>query len=168
MSYPEREFESALEAVYPALVRSASVLCWSGADIEDVVQETVLQAWRSYSSFRGRSSMLTWCYAILARVSAAANRQRLKKLPADYATGRTDQLPPVDAAVLEGELARAVIDAIRALPQRQREVVTLHFLEELSYAEIAEALDIAIGTVKATIFAAKMSLRQALATTIPD
>ena len=64
-----RDFERAVNDAYPALVRSAHVLCWSQADVDDVVQETMLQALRGFASFRGTSTPLTWCYAILARVA---------------------------------------------------------------------------------------------------
>ena len=78
------------------------------------------------------------------------------------AAARNHSLPPVDSALLEAEEARVLIDAIRWLPERQREMITLHFLQELSYAEIAGALGVAVGTVKATIFSAKIALRDAL------
>ena len=163
MSQRNAEFERDLEAVSPALIRAARVLCWSADDVDDVVQETVMRAFESYSTFGRRSSLLTWMYAILARVASAANQKRRRQIPAGYALGRPDCLPPVDVGVSEDESARAVVDAIRALPQRQREMVTLHFLEDLTYGQIAEALGVAVGTVKATVFAAKMSLRDALA-----
>jgi RNA polymerase sigma-70 factor (ECF subfamily) len=162
MSQRGREFERAVNEVYPALVRSAHLLCWSAQDVEDVVQETMLQSLRGYGSFQGRSSPLTWCYTILARVAWAANRRRLRA-PASYARVQADGLPPVDAALIEDETSRLIVNAIRALPDRQREVLTLHFLQDLSYAEIADALGIAVGTVKATIHAAKSSLRKTLA-----
>src|SRR5687767_15295455 len=124
----ERDFESAVQAVYAPLVRSANLLCWSGNDVDDVVQETLLQAIRSYGSFNGSSSVLTWCYAILARVAAAANQRRARRLPEDYAglaaAARNQSLPPVDSALLEDEEARVLIDAIRSLPERQREMIT--------------------------------------------
>jgi len=68
----------------------------------------------------------------------------------------------VDRAVVAGEEYRCLIDAIRELPERQREMVTLHFLQEVSYDEIAQALGVSVGTVKATVFQAKASLRTAL------
>jgi len=157
------DFAVEVEAAYPALVRAATVLCWSRSDAEDVVQETVVRACKSYASFRGDSSFLTWTYTILARVAQASNQGRSRCIPADYAMSQPQQLPPVDRAVIIDDDARCVIEAIRSLPERQREMVTLRFLEELSYAEIAEALAISVGTVKATIFEAKMSLRSTLA-----
>ena len=162
MSQPKRDFESAVRAAYAPLVRSASVLCWSSIDVEDVVQETILRALRSYASFNGSSSFLTWCYAILARVASAANERRSRQVPMHYAEGRSNALPPVDSRLVENDEARVLIDAIRSLPPRQREVITLHFLQEVSYADIAQALGVAVGTVKATIYSAKSALRLAL------
>lgn len=166
MGKPKGDFESEVDAAYPALARAAVVLCWSKADAEDVVQETMLRMCKSYDSFRGDSSFLTWVYAILVRVAEAANRRRSKTLPAEYAAHQAQELPPVDNAVIDDENKRRMIDAIRSLPQRQREMITLHFLQELPYAEIAGALGVSVGTVKATVFAAKKSLRSALTATI--
>ncbi len=163
MARCDRDFDANLTPVYPALVRSAAVLCWSKDDVEDVVQETVLRGFQSYGSFRRESPFLTWMYVILLRVAAAANRQRRRQVPLDYRLDQPDQLPPVDRAVIDDEQGGMVIDAIRGLPQRQREMVTLHFLHDLSYPQIAEALGVAVGTVKATLFSAKASLREALA-----
>lgn len=144
-------------------MRTATVLCWSKADVEDVVQETMLSAYKSFESFRGDSSFLTWAYRILVRAAQAANHKRVKVLPDEYALTREQQLPPADRAVILDEEARGVIDAIRSLPERQREIITLYLLKEFSYAEISSAMEISLGTVKATIFEAKTSLRAALA-----
>lgn len=139
------------------------VLCWSKADVEDVVQETMLSAYKAFGSFRGDSSFLTWAYRILVRVAGVANRRHSRALPDEYAAGQPQQLPPADRSVLLDEDARAVIDAIRSLPERQREIITLYLLKEFSYAEISSAMQVSLGTVKATIFEAKTSLRAALA-----
>jgi RNA polymerase sigma-70 factor (ECF subfamily) len=162
MGNPMQDFAVEAEAAYPALVRAATVLCRSRSDVEDVVQETLMRAFKAYPAFRGDSSFLTWTYAILLRVAQAANRGA-KGIPADYTTSLPQQLPPVDHAMILDEDARRLIDAVRSLPERQREMVTLHFLRELPYAEIAKALGVSVGTVKATLFEAKMSLRAALA-----
>src|SRR4051812_9738869 len=118
MSERSRDFERAVNEVYPALVRSAHLLCWSAQDVEDVVQETMLQALRGYASFQGRSSPLTWCYTILARAAAAANRRRRERVPPSYVGMQPDGLPPVDAALIEHETCRLMVNAIRALPDR--------------------------------------------------
>lgn len=168
----DREFEASLDAVHPALVRAARVLCWADADVEDVVQETLLAAFRGRASFKGDASPFTWCYTILTRVASRANRRHARGRSmasthvdddgADLAESLDAPLPPVDSRLLDDETSRAVVDAVRRLPQRQREVITLHFLQDCSYAEIAAALGISVGTVKATVFAAKQSLREKL------
>jgi RNA polymerase sigma-70 factor (ECF subfamily) len=162
MAHGEREFKSQLQMLYLPLVRSAAILCWSSDDIEDVVQETFLQALRSEHSFGQRSSLLTWTYVILTRVAGATNHKRRRKISSHDFSNVPDALPPVDRDMIADDEARVLTDAIRTLPQRQREMVALHFLENLSYAQIAQALNVSVGTVKATMFAAKASLRAAL------
>jgi RNA polymerase sigma-70 factor, ECF subfamily len=160
----KKDFEPAAEEAYPALARAATVLCWSQTDVEDVVQETMLRAFKSYGAFRGDSSFFTWAYAILSRAAQAANRAHNEGVPGDYALSQPQHLPPVDRTVVLREEAAAVIDAIRSLPERQREMLTLHLVEQQTYAEIAAALHVAVGTVKATLFQAKAALRSALTT----
>jgi len=163
MANPKPDFESAVEADYAVLARAATVLCRSKSDVEDVLQETMLRAFNAYPSFRGGSSFLTWAYTILARVAQARNLSAARCIPEAYALSQPEHLPPVDRAIVMDEEHRCLIDAIRALPERQREMVTLHFLQEVSYDEIAQALGVTVGTVKATVFQAKATLRSTLA-----
>jgi RNA polymerase sigma-70 factor (ECF subfamily) len=163
MGNSKGDFATEAEAAYPALTRAATVLCRVRSDVEDVVHETLIRALNAYPSFRGNASFLTWTYSILVRAARDANQTRAAGIPADYAMSRPQQLPPVDRAAILEEETRQLIDAVRSLPERQREMVTLHFLRELSYVQIAEALGVSVGTVKATLFEAKMSLRAALA-----
>jgi len=157
-----RDFESAAQEAHAGLWRGATVLCRSRSDVEDVVQETLMRAFRSYKSFRGDSSFFTWAYSILVRVASETNRERLRNMPDGYAEASVESLRPIEDVFVHSEEARHVIEAIRRLPERQRQMVTLYFLEYLSYKEIACALDVSIGTVKATLYAAKQSLRATL------
>jgi RNA polymerase sigma-70 factor (ECF subfamily) len=162
-----RDFETSLDAIFRALVRAARVLCWSDADVDDAVQETLLAAYRGRASFKGNAAPFTWCYTILTRVASRANRRHVQarslvSTHGELADSLDAPLPPVDSQLLDDETSRAVVDAVRTLPQRQREVITLHFLQDCPYAEIAAALGISVGTVKATVFAAKHSLREKL------
>jgi RNA polymerase sigma-70 factor (ECF subfamily) len=130
--------------------------------MEDVVQETLVRAFRSYESFRGDCSFFTWAYSILARVASETNRRSARGIPDEVAFSWVQQPGIVEDTVALEEDARRVVDAIRVLPERQRQMVTLHFLEDLSYKEIARALDVSVGTVKATLFAARSALRPIL------
>src|SRR5262245_35789052 len=133
MANPKPDFESAVEADYGALARAAAVLCRSQSDVQDVLQETLLRAFNAYPRFRGESSFLTWAYTILASVAHTRNLSATRRVPEAYALSHPEHLPPVDRAIVVNEEHRCLIDAIRALPERQREVVTLHFLHEVSY-----------------------------------
>ena len=139
MSQHERDFESAVHAVYAPLVRSASVLCWSGSDVEDVVQETILRALRSYGVVQ-RVVVLPELVLRDPRTGGvggkpapvAADPRGLRRRPKQRPAAGGQSSPG-------GRRARVLVDAIRSLPQRQREMITLHFLQELSYADIAQA-----------------------------
>lgn len=163
MAEQKTKFESEIETHYEALARAATVLCWSSADVEDVMQETLLKAFQAYPTFQGRSSFITWCYAILARVAKTRNATLGKSFPPDYGQSQHPPSHTVDLKVIANEEHRCVIDAIRSLPERQKEVMTLHFLENVTYAEIAVAMNLSVGTVKATVFQGKTSLRLLLA-----
>ena len=162
MKRAKSDFESAAQTAYPALRRAATVLCWNQADMEDVVQETLVRAFRSYELFRGDCSFFTWAYSILARVAAETNRKSARSIPEDVAGCCAQPPNSMEDGLALDEDARRVVGAIRALPERQRQMVTLHFLEDLSYKDIARVLGVSIGTVKATLFAARSTLRTLL------
>ncbi len=164
MNAERRSFESEAAAAYAPLRRAASVLCASKMDVEDVVQETLVAAYRAFGKFRGESSFFSWSYRILVRTATRVNRSRLRKLDEGDPILFPECLPSADRSLMRQERNRQLLDSVRSLPSRQREMITLHFLEDLSYPEIAKALDVSVGTVKATLFEAKSRLRRLLHT----
>ena len=137
-------------------------------DAEDAVQETLLRAWRSLSSFQGRSSLRTWLYSIATNVCLRAIERRPSRvLPIDYGPP-ADPHEPIRAPLLEsvwmdpypdeqlglddglaGPEARyeqresielAFVAALQLLPPRQRAVLILRDVLGFSGAEVAEAL----------------------------
>jgi len=155
-------FEEAARGAYPRLFKAALVLVDSQADAEDAVQETLVKAWRYYEKFRGESSAMTWMYRIL--VTEAARSRRKRKAPAalDAIPETASAADGPDATAELDEQSRAVLAALRRLPRRQREIVSLFYLEELAYAEIAAALGVSVGTVKSTLHNAREAMRAAL------
>ena len=144
-------------------MRAAKVLCRTGADAEDAVSETILEAVKGYGGFRGNSSATTWMYTILLRVVSAGKRRGDETVAlGEEAAERPDGRPAPEDAAAGDEESRAVIRAIRSLPPRQREIVTLYCIENLTYAEVAEALGVSTGTVKDSMFKAKKALRRSL------
>jgi len=159
-----RDFADAARTAYPMLARAAAVLLENQADAEDAVQEAILRAYRAYGSFRGESSFATWVYTILTRVAADFRRGHR---PAEALDEARHVLPartaPPDALAESDDESRALLEHLRALPHRQKEIVTLFYLDSLSYREVAEALGISVGTVKSALSCARAALREGLA-----
>lgn len=138
----------------------------------DVAQETFIKAYRALPNFRGDSSFYTWLYRI--GVNTAKNHlvARNRRPPEedidasdaeqyDFDSRLKDQDSP-DSIIERNEVARTIVAAIEELPEDLRTAITLRELEGLSYAEIAEAMDCPIGTVRSRIFRAREAIDQKL------
>ena len=122
------------------------------SDAEDVVQEALLRACRRRSTYRAdRGSPRAWLVAVLLD---RARRHRVRRRAAERFDGE-------QAAFGQGMREDAVdLDrAVRRLPPRQREVVTLHYLADLPVAEVATVLGISAGSVKSHLHDARANLR---------
>jgi RNA polymerase sigma factor (sigma-70 family) len=144
---------SELETIYrerlPAFVRTASAILGDVEAAKETVQEAFAVAIRSLSSYDGRGSPAGWVWRILVRQAIDEHRRR----------SRFARVDPVERGqeidVDEGPL----VDAIRRLPERQRLALFLRYYADLDYATIAAALDVAPGTVAASLNAAHKNLR---------
>jgi RNA polymerase sigma-70 factor (ECF subfamily) len=130
---------------------------------EEVMQDVMLAAWRGAGSFRGESKVLTWLLSI-AR-NRAINAVRKHHVPVvsynDALDSPADDTGPFERLVRQSEL-RAVREVLDRLPDHQREVLVLVFYHQLTEAEVAGVLDIAVGTVKSRLHRGKEALRRAL------
>ena len=139
----------------------------------DLSQEVFLRVFRTLPSFRGQSALKTWIYRIV--INQARNRQRwwrrrhradqvqLEQHVLDH--GELRQPGDADApdqAFARKELARRLWAALDALPFDQRTVIVLREVDGLSYEEIADSIDVAIGTVKSRLTRARQTLRRQL------
>ena len=129
---------------------------------DDLAQEVFLRAYRGLVGFEGRSRFSTWLYRIAYNVflNHRTRTRELAALPQGFESR---------AAAPDGELSpercdmrRDLAGAIAALPERYRAVVTLYYLEDVSYPEIAEVLELPLGTVKTHLHRAKKLLRSHL------
>ncbi|HEY7513378.1 MAG TPA: sigma-70 family RNA polymerase sigma factor [Vicinamibacteria bacterium] len=132
---------------------------------DDVVQEAFLRAWQSLASFDLARPFGPW----IARISAnlAINHVRSPAAREQELPDGHDETPASPGAdplrgVLEGEARRVLEEALRTLPEEQRAVFVLRTAEELSYREIAEALDVQVGTVMSRLHRAREKLAAAL------
>jgi RNA polymerase sigma-70 factor (ECF subfamily) len=166
-------YEALLERFQTPVYQLVCRLIDDPSEAGDVVQDVFLKVFRGVGSFRGQSSLKTWIYRIA--VNEAHNRRRwfsrhrkpevvlggeeegsdrLERL-SDY--GRT----PYDWT-LNNEMRTAIEEALEGINPVFRSAVVLRDLEELSYEEIADILDVSIGTVKSRILRGREALRRAL------
>jgi RNA polymerase sigma-70 factor (ECF subfamily) len=134
------------------------------AEAEDVTQEAFLRVWRGLSGFRGQARFTTWLYRIVHNLCLnrlpRLRRELLQIEPPEEILANPAPSPPdlFDArerlAFLHAQLDR--------LPEKYRLVLTLRYLQEFSYAEIAAALDVPMGTVKTHLHRARRLLRERL------
>jgi RNA polymerase sigma-70 factor (ECF subfamily) len=143
------------------------------SEASDVTQDVFLKVFRNIGSFRGQSSLKTWVYRI--SVNEAHNRRRWFgrhrraeiELESDEASKSwlehlSDQSKTPYELVLNLERREAIERALAGMSPAFREAVVLRDLENLSYEEIADVLDISIGTVKSRILRGREAMRKAL------
>jgi RNA polymerase sigma-70 factor (ECF subfamily) len=149
----------------------------SAAEIEDIVQETFLKAYSKLDSYRAESSFSTWLCRIAVNTALDQLKRRGRSPVVDGSGSEwsleepseaTPGPPPPDARLERAEL-RAITEAVLdTLPEPFRSVLVLREFEELSYLEIAELLDISIGTVESRLFRARARFKEALAQAQPE
>jgi len=135
--------------------------------VEDLSQEVFLKAYEALGSFRFESSFYTWLYRIA--VNKARDELRRRKIRSFLSFQSLDNGVRADlerrmaTPPQTNEYADIVSLGLRALPDHQRVVVVLKDIEGLSYEEIADILQIEIGTVKSRLSRARTTLREVLA-----
>lgn len=145
------------------LFRAARHTLCDTTEAEDIVQETYLQAWKSFHRFQTGTNIRGWLFKIMFHVIDHHRRKwlRLKwKSDSDEMLLDTLTYAPETPQRLTDE---DVIAALDKLPQNFRAVVLLADVEEFSYKEIAEMLDVPIGTVMSRLNRGRKLLRTALA-----
>ncbi|TYC22928.1 RNA polymerase sigma factor [Micromonospora sp. MP36] len=133
------------------------------ADVEDVLQETFLAAWRGASGYRSEGAG-GWLWGIARRQAALWLRRRGRPellLAALGAAGGRSPADPADAALSRAELADAV-EALGAEGSPQRETWRLMYIEDRTVAEVAELMGVPAGTVKSRAYQIRRLMRAAL------
>jgi RNA polymerase sigma-70 factor (ECF subfamily) len=143
----------------PTIRRLLGRLACRGADLDDLVQETYLRAWRSLPGFRGESRFSTWLVRIATNAASTwrQGRRIIATLPDD--AGGSLRSPP---GLGEVPLMEAYERALSGLSPELRAVFVLHEAEGLSYRDVAEALDCPIGTVMSRLHRARVKILDGL------
>ncbi|MEX1010423.1 MAG: sigma-70 family RNA polymerase sigma factor [Balneolaceae bacterium] len=142
-------------------------------EVEDLVQESFVKVFENLANYNPEYAFSTWLYRIAT--NHTIDFLRRKKLqtfsidrshPGSEGDEATIQLPAggeeADRHVIKKERRRMVREAIAALPEKYRQVIELRHMEELSYDEISDQLDMPLGTVKAHIFRARELLYKSM------
>jgi RNA polymerase sigma-70 factor, ECF subfamily len=143
------------------LFRQAVLLCRDETLAEDLVQETLIEAWKSLHRFNGRCRLFTWfCSIMLHRYKKMLRRKRPTVVDEEAVHAVIDArpTPAADSEAVDRDLwLQGCLDR---LPHKQRQVVYLRFYVENSLEEIAAALRCSVGTVKSRLFNGLESLRK--------
>ena len=138
-------------------------MCGDRQIAEDAAQETFIQAWMHLLSYRPRTPLRNWLYRIAVNTATDMLRKQKHILPTaveDFYL--TDPRPGPEALFSQREQAALIQKAILSLPDASRAVLVLREYEGLSYHEIADALDIPVGTVMSRLNYARSLLRNRL------
>jgi RNA polymerase sigma-70 factor, ECF subfamily len=139
-------------------------------DACDVVQETFLNAYQSLKSFKGDAEFFTWLYRIAFNAAITQKRKKKPTASLDQSLAGESYLQPVDDSngVRPGEVEEqretdAILwAAIQRLSTEHRAVLVMKDIDDLKYEQIAEVLEVPIGTVRSRLHRARLELRQLL------
>jgi RNA polymerase sigma-70 factor, ECF subfamily len=147
--------DQALGLIVPAFKRKVFALAYSFTrnrdEAEDLTQEVFVKVWKALPRFDERATLSTWIYAITRNTSVSALRGRRETCDVEESTAPSDT---------EGEVERMLLQRlIDQLPDKQRQVVTLFYMQDHSHEEVSQMLDMPIGTVKTMLHRARELLR---------
>jgi RNA polymerase sigma-70 factor (ECF subfamily) len=170
----ESAYEILIQRFEQPVYSLVSRLVDNPADASDVTQEVFLKVFRKVDGFRAESSLKTWIYRIA--VNEARNQRRWFMRHRAKETGlepaQSDAQGPQDwladpgrspyQAALDGETSALIEAALKQVSSNYRAAIVLREVEDLSYEEIAQVLEVSLGTVKSRILRGRESLRRHL------
>jgi RNA polymerase sigma-70 factor (ECF subfamily) len=160
----ERAFRRILEEHHALIYSVVHGVLQNRTEAEDVAQNVFIRIYRGLPDFRGASKLSTWIYRI-ARNEAlnAVAKRRTDHVPLDDCGEIGSAGAGPDERLAGGDAARLLDRAMERLDEPQRIALDLRYRGEKSYDEIAEAMDLPVGTVKTHIHRGKIALRRMLA-----
>jgi len=163
-----REFHDKLEGSRPRLYRMARAWCRNAVLADDLVQECLSKALQNSAQLRDLATMDSWLFSILANCLRDHLRQHRATEDIDEVAEQhlvSERTPEDEYA--RNEIVTRVRAAIKCLPLGQRQVLVLVDVEECSYAEVAQILDIPVGTVMSRLSRARQALKAKLLAPAP-
>ena len=163
MKRKQQEYQAFVDLVYEhqgILHRICSVYASSPEDREDLHQEILMQSWRSFGSFNGRSKFSTWLYRVALNTALVRGRKTAARRGVVGETGADVDVAVDDRAARDPDV-ELLYQCIQALPELNRAIVLLH-LEQHTYEEIAEITGLSRTNVSVRLVRIREKLRQLL------
>jgi RNA polymerase sigma-70 factor (ECF subfamily) len=170
----QANFESDAMQYAPQLYSAALRMTRNPADAEDVVQETFLKAYRAYDSFTEGTNLKAWLYRILTNTYINKYRRKQRR-PNEVELGELQDLylfkrlgehsgaqVSAESEALDMFVDEDIVEALESLPENFRLPVLYADVEGFSYKEIADILDIPIGTVMSRLHRGRKALQRKL------
>ncbi len=133
-------------------------------EAESVLQGSYLKVLVSKAAFNGRATFKTWLFSVIRKTAAQRRRtkilQRFRLVPYEEASALSSPEAAPDETAYRAEIQAMFVRALVRLPRRQREVLQLTFYHDLSLAEVAEVMDISLGSVRRHYERGKKRLRE--------
>jgi RNA polymerase sigma-70 factor (ECF subfamily) len=131
-------------------------------DAWDLAQEGFLKAWRSIQRFEARSSFYTWLYSITMNLTIDSLRRKGRRQEVELDDAMPSFLPGPRVNCERAEIREQVNAALAQLSPEHRAVVVLKEIEDMQYREIAEVLNVSMGTVMSRLFYGRKRLQSIL------
>ena len=169
----KKAFGMLVEKYQRRLNRLLSRMVRDQSEIEDIVQDSFIKAYRAINNFRGDSAFYTWLYRIgintaknhlvkLGKRPKAMNEVEIEEIEnfEDAPDLRSHETP--ESSMMSREIVASVNQTIEALPNELKEAISLREMDGLSYGEIADLMNCPIGTVRSRIFRAREVIAEKL------
>jgi len=166
-------FELLVDKYERKVQRLLSRLVRDPAEVEDVMQEAFIKAFRALPTFRGESAFYTWLYRIAINTAKnyLTSQGRKSPLTVDFAPEDAESVGEHELArdsstpeqeMMSRQVAETVNAAMETLPEELRSAIVLREIEGMSYEEIASIMNCPIGTVRSRIFRAREAIAERL------
>lgn len=163
----QEAFESLVLEHQNRLFTAMTHVCGGVHDAEEVTQEAFIRAFLKLDTFQQNSQFFTWLYRIAFNIALSRKRRKRAKISLDQqrediGNDVIDQSEAVDAGMIRSDQITLVRSAMSQLTEQHRGILVLREMNEASYEEIAEILDLSIGTVRSRLNRARKQLRIAI------
>jgi len=151
-----------LKDIEKQVYRTAYYILKNEQDAMDASQEALIRIYKKIDTYQEKAKFSTWVQRIVTNICIDHCRRKKETMSIDEY-----ELPIQDQANVEEEvefthMAKDIREAINLLPEHHRIVITLRYLQDFSYSEIAESLELPINTVKSHLFRARLQLQKLL------